>query len=208
MTKRITIVLIIFFTLCMEVSFSQQQVSKPIEKPNILFIAVDDLNDWTGYLGGHPQALTPNIDKLAKSGIAFTHAYSPAPSCGPSRTALLYGLAPHKTGAYGNSIFYTPRNIRTYSRVEGIPDAFKDQSSLPTTFRANGYYTAGAGKISHFSTREPNPEIEDDFEVYFSPRKQQKRDPKIKSTYTNIFRKVIRSLIWSISEFRYYESVY
>jgi arylsulfatase A-like enzyme len=169
---------------------------------------VDELNDRTGYLGANPQAMTPNINKLVNSGIAFIHAYTPAPSCGLSRTTLLYGLAPHKTGAYGNSTFYTPKNIRTYSRVDGIPDSFKDQKKLPTTIRANVYDTAGSGKISHFSTREPNPEIEEDLEVYFSPRKQQQSDPKIKSTYTNIFRKVIRSLIWSISEFRYYESVY
>lgn len=169
---------------------------------------MDDLNGWIGFFGGNPQSMTPNIEKFAKSGIAFIHAYAPAISCGPSRIGLLYGLAPFKTGAYLNSTFYTPGNIRSYSRVDGIADSFKDQNSLPNTFRENGYDTAGARKISHFSTREPNPTIEEDFEVYFSPRKQQKPDPKIKSTYTNIFRKVIRSLIWSISEFRYCESVY
>lgn len=106
---------------------------------------MDDLNDWTGYLGGNPKVMTPNIDKLVKSGIAFIHAYTPAPSCGPSRTDWLYGLAPHQTGAYGNTTFYIPRNIPTYSRVDVIPDSFKDQNSLPIVFRENGYYTAGSG---------------------------------------------------------------
>jgi len=106
---------------------------------------VDNLNDWIGYLGGNPKAMTPNIDMLAKSGIAFIYAYTPAPSFGPSRTVLLYGLAPHQTGAYGNSTFYIPRNIRTYSRVDGIPGSFKDQNSFAIVFRENGYYTAGSG---------------------------------------------------------------
>ena len=59
------------------------------EKPNILFIAIDDLNDWVGYLGGHPQAKTPNIDRLIKRGVGFSKAYTIAPLCNPSRVALL-----------------------------------------------------------------------------------------------------------------------
>ena len=51
--------------------------------PNILFIAVDDLNDWVGHLGGHPQARTPNIDRLARRGVSFTRAYAPAPPVQP-----------------------------------------------------------------------------------------------------------------------------
>ncbi|MDA1069733.1 MAG: sulfatase-like hydrolase/transferase, partial [Verrucomicrobia bacterium] len=55
------------------------------DRPNILFIAVDDLNDWVGHLGGHPQAKTPNIDRLAGRGVSFTKAYCNAPLCNPSR---------------------------------------------------------------------------------------------------------------------------
>jgi choline-sulfatase len=76
-----------------------QTATAATEKPNVLFIAVDDLNDWVGYLGGHPQAHTPNIDTLAGKGIAFTHAYCSAPVCGPARTSLMYGRYPHKSGA-------------------------------------------------------------------------------------------------------------
>ena len=57
-------------------------------KPNVLFIAVDDLNDWIGCLGGHPQALTPNMDRLAKRGILFANAHCAAPACNPSRAVL------------------------------------------------------------------------------------------------------------------------
>ena len=70
--------------------------------PNVLFISVDDLNDWVGCLGGHPQAKTPNIDALAKRGVLFEHAYCAAPLCSPSRTAVMTGLRPSTTGIYGN----------------------------------------------------------------------------------------------------------
>ncbi len=72
------------------------------EKPNVLFISVDDLNDWIGCLGGHPQAKTPNIDRLAASGMLFTNAHCAAPACNPSRTAIMTGISPHKSGLYDN----------------------------------------------------------------------------------------------------------
>ncbi|QDT02182.1 Arylsulfatase [Rubripirellula lacrimiformis] len=72
------------------------------DKPNVLFIAVDDLNDWIGCLGGHPQAKTPNIDRLAASGVLFTNAHCPAPACNPSRSAIMTGISPHVSGLYDN----------------------------------------------------------------------------------------------------------
>ena len=72
----------------------------PIKKPNYLFIAVDDLNDWIAPLNGHLQVKTPNIDRLAKRGITFTNAHVQAPLCNPSRTSLLSGLLPSSTGLY------------------------------------------------------------------------------------------------------------
>ena len=109
------------------------------KRPNVLFIAVDDLNDWVGYLGGHPQGHTPNLDNLANESVAFTHAYCPAPVCGPSRTALMYGVFPHKSGSYGHHEVYTPENL--------IPE---EQFPLNLVFQKNGYYTAGCGKIFHY----------------------------------------------------------
>ena len=75
-------------TLCLAFLWTGQ--TQAAAKPNILFIAVDDLNDWAGCLGGHPQAKTPNIDALAKRGILFEQAYCAAPLCSPSRSFLRY----------------------------------------------------------------------------------------------------------------------
>ncbi len=107
------------------------------DKPNVLFIAVDDLNDWVGCLGGHPQAKTPNIDSLASAGVLFANAHCAAPLCNPSRTALLFGKRPSTTGVVGNNDDW--RTFESLNRSE----------SLPQFFRRNGYFTAAAGKIFH-----------------------------------------------------------
>lgn len=104
--------------------------------PNVLFIGLDDLNDWTGCLGGHPQARTPNIDRLAASGVLFTNAHCAAPACNPSRTSIFTGLAPHHSGVYGNQ-----QKMR-----EVLPDA----ELLPHYFTRHGYWSAGSGKMLHY----------------------------------------------------------
>jgi arylsulfatase A-like enzyme len=111
-------------------------------KPNILFIAVDDLNHWVGFMGRNPQTRTPNIDKLAARGVAFTRAYCAAPVCNPSRTAIMSGMRPSTTGVYDNG--------DDWRKV--IPP----KQTLPGVLRTNGYYVAGAGKIYHggFDRRE------------------------------------------------------
>ena len=72
------------------------------EKPNVLFIAIDDLNDWTDMLKGNPQARTPQMDRLASKGITFTNAHCAAPACGPSRSAIMSGIRPCTSGNYIN----------------------------------------------------------------------------------------------------------
>jgi arylsulfatase A-like enzyme len=109
----------------------------PAQKPNILFIAVDDLNHWVGHLGRNSQVKTPNIDRLAQRGLSFTRAYCPAPVCNPSRAALMSGLRPSTTGCYDNRTDWRP---------------LIDQSlTLPSHLRKNGYFAAAAGKIYHGS---------------------------------------------------------
>lgn len=104
-------------------------------RTNVLFIAVDDLNHWIGHLKRNPQTITPNLDRLAKMGVSFSHAYCAAPACNPSRAALMSGMRPYTTGVYHNPDDYRP-HIR--------PD-----QTLNSHFRSNGYHTVGAGKIYH-----------------------------------------------------------
>ncbi|NLS93007.1 MAG: sulfatase [Planctomycetaceae bacterium] len=106
-------------------------------RPNVLFIAIDDQNDWIGHLGGHPMAQTPNIDRLAKRGTAFLNAHVNAPICNPSRTSLMLGLRPTTTGIYGLAPWF--RNV----------EAWKDRVALPQHFKAHGYKTYTCGKIYH-----------------------------------------------------------
>jgi len=113
------------------------------EKPDVLLIMVDDLNDWVGALGGHPQAKTPNIDELAARGMLFSNAHAAAPICSPSRTAMLTGLRPSTSGVYDN---------RADWRELGI---FSDKPTLPKYFKNQGYQTLGAGKIFHAHTYTP-----------------------------------------------------
>lgn len=110
-------------------------------KPNVLFIAVDDLNHWVGYLGRNPQTLTPNMDRLAARGVWFSRAYCAAPVCNPSRAALMSGLRPGATGVYDNQ--------------ENFQPVISTNITLTTQFRRAGYYVCGAGKIYHSSVYRP-----------------------------------------------------
>ncbi len=112
------------------------------ERPNVLFIAVDDLNHWVGYLGRNRQTITPNIDKLAGRGVRFTRSYCAAPVCNPSRAALMSGLRPSTTGVYENN-----NDWRT---------AIPPEKTLTTAFREAGYVVRGAGKIYHEAYRRPS----------------------------------------------------
>jgi len=106
-------------------------------RPNVLFIAIDDLNDWVGCLGGHPQVQTPNIDALARRGTLFTNAHCQSPLCNSSRSSLMTGLRPSSTGIYG---------LRPGIRQV---DVTKDRVTLPQVFRRAGYHTYTCGKIYH-----------------------------------------------------------
>ena len=105
--------------------------------PNILMIAIDDLNDWVGCLDGHPQVQTPHIDRLAKRGTVFTNAHCQAPLCNASRTSLMTGLRPSSTGVYGLAPWF-----RT------VPE-FADVVTMPQHLAAHGYRTASTGKLYH-----------------------------------------------------------
>lgn len=112
-------------------------------RPNVLMIAIDDLNDWVGCMNGHPQAQTPHLDRLAARGVLFRNAHCQAPLCNPSRASLLTGLRPTTTGIYG--------------LAPGIRDvaATQDRVTLPQHFAQNGYFTAGFGKVHHDGSIPP-----------------------------------------------------
>ena len=128
------------------------------DRPNILFIAVDDLNDWIGCLGGHPQARTPNIDRLAASGMLFTNAHCAAPACNPSRTAIMTGISPYQSGMYDN---------RQQMR-EVLPDA----ELLPHYLTRHGYWSAGSGKLLHYFIEAAS------WDEYFPPKETEDPFPR------------------------------
>lgn len=120
-----------------------QGSGSPAAAPNVLFLSVDDMNDWTGFLGGHPDVRTPHMDRLAARGVVFERAYCPAPGCNQSRAATMTGRAPYKTGVYHNR---QPFRMAPSGR---------DMVTLPQYLRRQGWYTTGAGKLYHGKFPDP-----------------------------------------------------
>ncbi len=106
-------------------------------------IAIDDLNDWTGFLGGHPQVKTPAMDALAARSAMFRRGYCNAPLCSPSRASVLSGLQVQLTGVYDNN--------HTFRSVNG------SKPMLIDTLAAGGYTTKSIGKIDHVYASESQP---------------------------------------------------
>ncbi|MFN7139573.1 MAG: sulfatase [Limisphaerales bacterium] len=116
-------------------------VAANTNKPNVLMIITDDLNDWIGPMKGHPQAKTPNLDKLAARGITFMNAQISAPICNPSRASFMTGRRPSTTGIYDNHQPVMPH----------IPRGM----ALNDYVRQFGYTSFGAGKIYHYRQFRP-----------------------------------------------------
>ncbi|MEM9830517.1 MAG: sulfatase [Bacteroidota bacterium] len=107
----------------------------PPKQPNVLFIAVDDMNDWTTLFNKENPIKTPHLEKLASRGAFFTRAYCSSPACNPSRVSIMTGTRPHKTGIYGNASDWR--------------SALPNTKTVQQYFREHGYYVGGAGKIFH-----------------------------------------------------------
>lgn len=138
--------------------------AEAVAKPDVLFIAIDDLNDWTGCLGGHPQASTPHLDRLVARGTLFTNALCAAPACNPSRAALMSGLRPFTTGVYHNNHPY------------GRP--LKDVMTLNRYLMRKNYRVLGGGKIYHGGGGLPDEHTTDWHEYY---RRGGDPEPPVKS---------------------------
>lgn len=136
-----TAILICFlFTACKSPAKEERQTVQP----NILFISIDDMNDWSPCLGDHPNVKTPNIDRLARKGMLFKNAHCQAPLCGPSRASIYTGMHPHSTG-----IYYQLHDPEIKKSSEKAATAI----FLPDYFEEYGYKTMGVGKLLHDGDR-------------------------------------------------------
>ena len=131
----------VFITILLATMVPALARAADVRRPNVLFLAIDDLNDWTGSFGGYPGVHTPNLDRLAAQGVVFTRAYCAAPACNPSRAALLTGIRPSTSGIYHNRQPWRP----------ALPRAV----TLPQHFMAHGYKAYGGGKIYHGAFPDP-----------------------------------------------------
>ncbi|MEM1443258.1 MAG: sulfatase-like hydrolase/transferase, partial [Verrucomicrobiota bacterium] len=130
------------------------------ERPNILLIAIDDLNDYVGCLRGHPDAYTPNIDALAKEGALFTNAHCNSPVCNPSRASIWTGLRPTTTGITTNHSGW----------FRDHPD-FENIITLPRALGDAGYTTIGFGKLFHLGHgNQPWPDWQQHRRYGYGPR--------------------------------------
>ncbi|NRB74273.1 MAG: sulfatase [Verrucomicrobiales bacterium] len=108
------------------------------DRPSVLFLNIDDWNDWNTVLMGHPQAITPNIQRLAERGVAFTNAICSSPTCFPSRSAVFTGIHPARSGNIVND-----NSIRPWRFYAG------DAVTLPKHLSAQGWTTVGIAKNFH-----------------------------------------------------------
>ena len=135
------------------------------KRPNVVMIAIDDLNDWVEPLGGHPQVKTPAMKRLAARGTTFTNAHCQSPLCNPSRTSLMTGMRPSTTGIYGLKPWF--RDV----------DSIKDLVTMPQYFKKHGYRTYSGGKVFHGGYGRGKKRLEE-FDVWGPPAKVGARPKK------------------------------
>jgi arylsulfatase A-like enzyme len=133
------------------------------DRPNVLFIAIDDLNDWVGFLRGHPQTRTPHMDRLAARGVIFANAHCAAPLCSPSRAAVFSGREPFRSGVYGNN--------------DDLRKIAPHLILLPQHLKAQGYRTLGTGKLLH----QKRPDL---FDETFTPEQRWSPFESKQANYT------------------------
>ncbi len=148
----------LFLTVLLSLTLLSSGQSAPDpERPNVLFLAVDDMNDWIGCLGTTPRAITPNFDRLAARGVNFTNAHTAGVFCAPSRAAIFTGQYASTTGCYQTAEYFVD-----HPEIE----------ALQMSFNKAGYTTWGAGKLFH----HPAGAIDQRGWTEFFIRKQSQRE--------------------------------
>ncbi len=155
------------------------------ERPNVLFIAIDDMNDWTTLFDPANPIRTPNLERLAARGTFFTRAYCAAPGCNPSRTAIMTGLRPSTSGVYTNKDYW--RKI--------LPHAV----TLSQYFMRHGYAAKGAGKIFHHGRSGASDPNNPDFQAFFKLLKTRAPAQNYNG-YTKQFERHLGSTAWDWGE--------
>jgi arylsulfatase A-like enzyme len=143
-SRRILVEFLIVSFVALAASVSTGRAAEPAagnasDRPNVLFIAVDDLNDFPTFAGNYPDARTPNMDRLARRGVVFTRAHCQFPLCGPSRASIMSGMLPSTLG-YDNHM--KDEHLQKRAREMGT-------ELLHTYFAQYGYKTLAVGKICH-----------------------------------------------------------
>lgn len=159
---------IIIFVLFSGCSSSKNEIK--LEQPNVLFISVDDLNDWISPLGGHSQAITPNLDALTEKGMLFTNAHCSQAVCTASRNSVLSGIHPSTSGWYAS----------TAAMRTNYDSVMANHMMLPEYFKANGYDTYATGKVFHDGITD-HPTHTDDYWTEYSPSFWKNMEPHIKA---------------------------
>ena len=159
--------------------------SATTSKPNVLLIVCDDLNDYLGHLGGHPQARTPHMDALAQSGVSFRRAYCQDPICAPSRASMFTGIHPFRSGDF------------TFKPWFEFP-VFQNSRTLMEHFRANGYHVVGSGKLMHHHRASDWDEFpyKADYGPFAYDGKEQVGTPQCRSRFA-------RSAPWTVPSRRW-----
>jgi len=145
------------------------------EKPNVLVIMVDDLNDCIDGMGGHPQALTPHMTRLAQSGVSFRRAYTNAPMCGPSRSSMFTGVYPHNSNNYFQAPWFK----------NGV---LSNTRTLMEQFKSAGYQVLGSGKVMHQNKEDMWTSFENPADYGPSPfdGKEQLPHPDVPAPFSDL----------------------
>ena len=146
--------------------------NEPKQPLNVIMISVDDMNDWVSSLNDYQMVRTPNLTRMAEMGTLFTNAFCAAPLCNPSRTAIMTGMSPARTGIVNNA-----RNKSGVWKMR-----WPDLNTMPLWFKKNGYTVVGGGKVYHETVPElfnPSHQWDEFFPLEIEKYKQKPHVEKL-----------------------------